>query len=161
MTRINKVISTILEYIIILVYIVLIVIGFAQVVFRYVLHNSIFWSEEFLTYVFIWLVFLGASLATRNRTHPAVDLLVIKCNKKIQLRLSILCNIAIFIYSIIAVIYGFDLVNKAMSYSSALLLPYKYVYLALPIGSILIGFYTIINLIEDFTNSRKAKEEMA
>jgi TRAP-type C4-dicarboxylate transport system permease small subunit len=150
-----------LEYVIIFIYIILIVIGFAQVFFRYVLQNSIFWSEEFLTYIFIWLVFLGAALAVRNRTHPAVDLLITRFNKKNRLKFAILGDICIIAYAGIAIVKGFELVNKSMSFSSALLLPYKYVYLSLPVGSILIAFFTILNLKEDIENIRKQTKEIS
>src|SRR5512140_2641647 len=48
--------------------------GFATVIFRYVLHSSIFWGDEFLRYLSIWLVFLGTALATRHRALITVDI---------------------------------------------------------------------------------------
>lgn len=45
----------------------------AQVVFRYLLNNSLFWSEELARYLLVWLTFLGASVAYYRGVHPGVD----------------------------------------------------------------------------------------
>ncbi len=46
-----------------------------QVFCRYVLNNSLFWSEELARYLMVWLTFLGASVAYRRGVHPGIDLL--------------------------------------------------------------------------------------
>ncbi len=53
---------------------VLALMGFTTVVFRYVLQSSLFWGDEFLRYLMIWLVFLGGALATRHRALITVDI---------------------------------------------------------------------------------------
>jgi len=50
----------------------------AQVFSRYVLNQSLFWSEELARYLLIWLSFLGASVAYRRKAHPGIDTLVAK-----------------------------------------------------------------------------------
>ena len=45
-----------------------------QVFFRYVLNQSLFWSEELARYLLIWLTFLGASCAYYRHAHPGVDI---------------------------------------------------------------------------------------
>ena len=46
-----------------------------QVIFRYVLNHSLFWSEELARYLLVWLTFLGASSAYYRKVHPGIDLL--------------------------------------------------------------------------------------
>ncbi len=46
-----------------------------QVFFRYVLNQSLFWSEELARYLLVWLTFLGASCAYYRHAHPGVDIL--------------------------------------------------------------------------------------
>jgi hypothetical protein len=41
-----------------------------QVFFRYVLNQSLFWSEELARYLLVWLSFLGASVAYRDNHRP-------------------------------------------------------------------------------------------
>ena len=49
---------------------------FAQVVFRYGLGASLSWSEEFARYVFVWIIFIGTSVATRRGQHIMVEVIV-------------------------------------------------------------------------------------
>jgi TRAP-type C4-dicarboxylate transport system permease small subunit len=51
------------------------VIVAVQVLFRYVLNYSLFWSEELARYLLVWLSFLGASVAYRRKAHPGIDIL--------------------------------------------------------------------------------------
>ena len=46
---------------------------FAMVFWRYVLNNSIVWAEEVLRYMMMWVVLVGAGLATREDQHVSID----------------------------------------------------------------------------------------
>lgn len=48
----------------------------ANVFARYCLKIGIIWIEEFSTLMFVWLVFLGAYIALRNKAHLALGVLV-------------------------------------------------------------------------------------
>ncbi len=56
--------------------IILILLVAAQVVFRYGLNRPITWSEELATYLFAWLIFLGATVSIRRDDAPALHLIV-------------------------------------------------------------------------------------
>lgn len=46
-----------------------------QVVFRYLLHNPLYWSEEAAIYMMVVMVFLAVGVLTRDREHIVIDLL--------------------------------------------------------------------------------------
>lgn len=46
------------------------------VFFRDVLQRPFAWSEEFLTFLLVWMVFIGCSIAVRRGEHVYVDVLV-------------------------------------------------------------------------------------
>jgi len=50
-------------------------LGCVQVIWRNVLTSGLFWADELLQHMVLWLGFLGASLATRDRRHLMVDAL--------------------------------------------------------------------------------------
>lgn len=49
---------------------------FGNVVLRYVFNSGIVWSEEMSRYFFVWMVFLGAIAAMKDKMHLGVDILV-------------------------------------------------------------------------------------
>ena len=50
-------------------------IVFLQFFTRYVLNDSLAWTEEIARYGLMWITFIGGALVTRRNTHIAVELL--------------------------------------------------------------------------------------
>ena len=50
-------------------------IVFLQFFTRYVLNDSLAWTEEIARYALMWVVFIGGAMVTRRNTHIAVELL--------------------------------------------------------------------------------------
>jgi TRAP-type C4-dicarboxylate transport system permease small subunit len=69
-------------------------LGLLQVILRNVLARGLFWGEEFLQHVVLWLGFLGASLATREQRHLRIDLLSHVLPPAWQRYLSLVTNLA-------------------------------------------------------------------
>lgn len=54
----------------------MVVMVFGNVVMRYAFNTGITVSEEMSRWLFVWVIFMGAIVAVRERTHMGVDLLV-------------------------------------------------------------------------------------
>ena len=65
-----------LEWIIVTALAVMVVLVFGNVVLRYFFNSGIVQSEELARYCFIWLTYIGAMIAMRERGHLGVDTLV-------------------------------------------------------------------------------------
>ncbi len=53
---------------------VMVALTFGNVVLRYVFNTGIDWAEELSRLMFVWLIFLGAILALRQRVHLGVEI---------------------------------------------------------------------------------------
>ena len=53
-------------------------IAFTQVICRYIFNSSLFWAEELIRYLFIWMFFLGAAEASRVGAHVGMDYFISK-----------------------------------------------------------------------------------
>ena len=67
-------------------------LGLLQVIGRNLLASGIFWADELLQHMVLWLGFLGASLATRQRRHLSIDVLSHFLPTRWQLWLGLLVN---------------------------------------------------------------------
>ena len=70
----------------------------ASVFFRYVLNDSLSWSEELAKYAMLWLVFLGAPIALRLGVHPNIEILVSKFPRRITQAILTVMHLAVFIF---------------------------------------------------------------
>ena len=72
---------------------------FFQVIMRTVFHNSLSWSEELSRYIFIWQIWLGASIALKEDEHINVTLVynMVK-NKRAQACIKTFADLVWFLF---------------------------------------------------------------
>ena len=74
--RLTKGVAHVLEITIVVCLALMSVLVFGNVVMRYAFDSGIAWSEELARLLFVWLIFLGAILASREHMHIGFDSLV-------------------------------------------------------------------------------------
>jgi TRAP-type C4-dicarboxylate transport system permease small subunit len=67
-----------LSYVMVACLAVMVVMVFGNVVLRYGFNSGITVSEELSRWLFLWVVFLGATIAVRERAHMGTDMLIAK-----------------------------------------------------------------------------------
>lgn len=77
-----------------------------QVLFRYGLNRSLFWSGELARFLLVWLTFLGASSAYRRGMHPGVDVLTARLPGKLRRGLSVFVHLLSLAFFGAMVVYG-------------------------------------------------------
>jgi TRAP-type C4-dicarboxylate transport system permease small subunit len=95
MNKLTKVVNSILNGSIVIILVGMVSLVFLNAVLRYLFDSGITWSEEMARYLFVWLVFLGAIVALKERGHIIVDLLVANVSKKLQKIFFLISNILI------------------------------------------------------------------
>lgn len=83
----------------------LILMGVLQILFRFVINFSLSWTEELSRYMFILMVYTGASLAIKRRRHVRVELVDIYLKGRIKK--------IIFIFNDVVMIWLLALVGHA------------------------------------------------
>ena len=131
----------------------MLVIGFMQVVWRYVLEASLYWSEELLRYMYVWVIFLGTSVAIRSRLHVSIDAFVslLKGRPRYVVKTVIRLFSVAFFALVVVIGVQFTLHNLGQV-SPAVQLPMSVAYVAMPLG----GLFSLIFALEDW---RKARQE--
>jgi TRAP-type transport system small permease protein len=113
---------------------ILVVMSLA-VFFRYVLNDSLGWSEELARYGLIYATFIGAALAARRGTHIRVNVLDHLLKGRARLWLLVLQEALtlafVLVITLLAIRISAILHNTK---SAAMLLPMSYVYAAIVIG---------------------------
>ncbi|WP_337997568.1 TRAP transporter small permease [Oleispirillum naphthae] len=117
---------------------------FSQVVARYVLHQSLSWSEEVGRYIFVWITFLGLAAAFKSGSHVALDLLA-KALKGVPYRIVALIDALLIVLLAAALsISGIKLLQFGLHQESpALKIPMYYVYLVEPISGLIFLYFAI------------------
>lgn len=64
------------QYISAILFIVIMVLLFLQVVSRYVFHHSFTWTEELSILLFVWMTYTGVSSAVTYRKNLRIDALL-------------------------------------------------------------------------------------
>jgi C4-dicarboxylate transporter DctQ subunit len=102
------------EYVIALLLAGMTIMTGTNVFFRYVLESSIGWSFELTTFMFAWLIFLGAAWGVRVGAHIGVDVFVKKLPLERQRFLAITASLLCMLYAAL-ICYGASVyVNKIM-----------------------------------------------
>ena len=118
---------------------------FLNVVLRYFFNSGLTWAEEASRYLFIWLIFLGAIVASRENAHLGVDTLVRRLSVKAQKFVFIFNNIVLVIVMGLCTHGAWKLTVLTMEQVSASMrLPLAYVYVS---GFICCGGMVLIALV--------------
>ncbi len=145
----NK-LDKILEWLLIGIFSLLVIDVLWQVISRYVLTSPSSFTDELAGYLLIWVGLLGAAYVAGKNEHLAIDLLVQKSKPKRKLILYIIIYSVIGLFAIFVLIIGGTWLVYTRFYlnvySAALQLPLGYVYIVLPLGGLLVLYYTIDNL---------------
>jgi TRAP-type C4-dicarboxylate transport system permease small subunit len=122
----------------------MVVVTAAGVFFRYVLNDALPWAEEADRYLFIWLSFIGASITMRHKAHIAVDLLLRYVQPAWRPRFALFAQAAVLAF--LAVVFwasGPVLEITRETRATATDIPISWVYLAAPVGCVLIAIETL------------------
>lgn len=145
-----RVLDRLVETVLFVLVVAMIIIGTMQVIWRYVLKNSLSWSEESMRFMYVWVTMLGITLGLRRKQFTAIDAVANVLTKKIPALEKVLFFFTIameIIFFVILTIYGsqFAMANMAAK-STAMRVSMGAMYLAFPISGMLGIIYALITV---------------
>jgi len=149
-----ELVRKILTPIISLAFFVLVVVTFAQVVFRYLIGYSLFWSEEAARYLFVWISFLGSVVALQKGVHIGFDVCVAKLPAFWRRWVVLFGDLCVLGFLVFVSWLGFRMSAQNMiQQSPALEIPMGIVMSAVPIGFALMAVVTVIQMVQRFRHA--------
>lgn len=123
---------------------VLAVLVVSAVFFRYVLSNSLEWSDELAGFLLVWVTFLGAVTALERGKHINFDGLMMVIPPKPRRFLEIVAEVFLFIFLTVQFWFGLEMSVKLMNQTAASMpIPIGIVYSIMPLS----GFMMMVVLI--------------
>lgn len=145
-----------LELSLCLILVAIVGVTFIQVLFRYIFHLSLAWSEELARYLFVWLAALASAYAFKTKSHFALRFLVNRFGENLQKMIGtfvafvVSTFLAIFVWK--AVEFTVSMANQvAPSTQMSMAVPYS----SAIVGGVLMLYYVLRNWWSDIRKKEK------
>lgn len=127
---------------------VLAFIVFLQFFTRYVLNDSLAWTEEIARYGLMWVVFIGGAMVTRRNSHIAVELLsnVMKPGTARQVLLAAVDIVNLVFIAFLAYVSVAIIERMNIQPMTVFDLPMSWVYAGISFGCFLMLFRQAVNV---------------
>ena len=115
----------------------IVLIMLLQIVMRYLLNNSLSWTEEFCRYCYIYLMFIGMSFAIKEGSNLRVDAIIEMLPfsfRRIMMGLVDLLVFAMLIFMFLSSVTAVGNAYMVGNYSTGLKMPLYIIYCSVPIG---------------------------
>lgn len=148
-------------FMVILLFVMSIFIGL-QVFMRYVMQNSLAWSEELSRYMYIYMLYLGISYGVRTNRHLRISIIQNLLKQKGQKVLSLFSDILFLAFAVIVVINSTDVARSIANFgqiTASTGMPMYIVYMGVPIGFSLVILRLLQNIIHKVMHFKAPVED--
>ncbi len=142
----------VLEAFVVFLLCVMTILMFSQVLGRYVFKNGLFWAEELSRFSMVFMVYLGAALASKYHDHISVTLLdemLARSSNKLVFKIyrTVVALITLAFLCIVTAI-GMEVLPIVSTQTSPNMgIPMSIAYACIPIGAILMTLYIILEIV--------------
>lgn len=146
----NK-INSLVEWIVSVMLVIMVIVVFLQVIFRFIIQSSLSWSEEMARYLLVWISFLGASIGVKKKAHIGVEAVTMFLPDKIKKIVALIANLSAMVFFIVIIVWGYKILSIVSNQvSPAMEIPMSIPYSALSTSGVLMLLYSIENFIKTF-----------
>ncbi len=141
-------------------YVMLVATMFVEVLRRELMSYSSIWGEEIVRYSFIYLAWIGAAAAVRERGHIRIDVILEYVGPRVKALLYIFGDLVMFAVAVVALYWSFETVLVSAKFGSVthgLRVSQVWFLAAVPIGFALMMFRLIQSFIRDVNDLRHGR----
>lgn len=131
------------RWLLLALYIYIVMVIFVEVVRRFVFDYSSIWGEETARYAFIYLVWIAAAAAVRDRAHIRIDVLLFMFPKRLRSALFLAGDLLMGVFAVFVFYYSIEFFMKSIQFGSViegLRVSRAWVLFAIPFGFGLVIF---------------------
>lgn len=134
-------------------------LAFGQVILRNILHSGLLWTDIFLRQLVLWVGFLGASLAVRERRHISIDVLPQFLPASYKPWIQVLVDLSTGLISVFLTLASWKFVRLEMEYPTILFLdlPAWIFQTILPVSFAVISLRYFLHVMDDLIQLWKKK----
>lgn len=158
MKKVDKALDIVMRFIMAVAMFLLLVFGTWQIFTRWILKNPSTFTDEFLRYLLIWASMLGSAYCFYKDEHLALDLVKDRVHGVGAVILNAFIEIAIlFFVGYVFVFGGWKLAMNATNVSSVMRIPFKALYMVLPVSGVFIFIARILKYLQLFLDKKGGK----
>jgi len=132
---------------------ILVAILFYAVIMRYVLHSPPAWSMELGRLLFLWMVVFSAVVVTREQSHIQIALFVEMLPPRARIVWASILKLLMIAFCAVLVHQGFHILPLVSEAATPTLgISMGWLYLAIPVGGILMGVAALETLIRSIVD---------
>ncbi|MDO5103445.1 MAG: TRAP transporter small permease [Lautropia sp.] len=142
-------------------YAYIVLVTAVEVIRRFVLDLSSVWGEESARYAFIYLTWIGAAVAIRNRSHIRIDVLLNALPVRGKAFLNAIAHLCAIIFAGFALYWSIEPVLVSFRFGSVtdgLRITKGWFLIAVPLGFTLVLARSLEALIHDINDLRHGRE---
>ncbi|MEB3101837.1 TRAP transporter small permease [Ferviditalea candida] len=154
-------INRVVEFLLFIFLSVMTIVVALQVLFRYVINEPLFWTEELARYLMIYIVYMGASVGVRWGSHVGFTFFVGRISPALAKWLAIIANLGLLAFTLNFIYYGLQIaLQNYDQLSGAMEIPMTYLFMVLPISGVLIIIQLLPHLERQFKELKELRNSV-
>jgi len=152
------------RYAMLLAYVFVCIVIVQEVIRRFLLNYSSAWSQETAQYLFIYLGYIGAAYAVKERAHIRFDILLLRVSPRVKGYLHVFAELATLVFAVIAIYWSMHTVQQLLHFGGTtpvLRVNKTWFEAAVPIGFALVVVRCLQAMWRDVNDIRNGREVFA
>lgn len=148
------------RWLLLVFYVMLVGTMFIEVIRREVFSYSSIWGEEMVRYSFIYLAWIGAAAAVKERGHIRIDVILNYVPGTIKTLLYMFGDLVMFVVAVVALKYSWEAVHLSWKFGSVthgLRVSQVWFLFAVPFGFALVIFRLVQSFLRDLSDLRNGR----